>query len=129
MHNPLQKIAVKRFSDESSYYLIQWWTETYKLPSNHPLLLELTWEELYLSYISDYYARNPEELEIDKKELGMDEEPTWKGETSEEYERRIKEKLSKVPKVDLSKWQVDVKDKKDEFEEDFEEGLKNEEND
>lgn len=118
MLSPLQKIAISRV-EGSNYYLVQWWTKKYNRPPNHPLLLELTWEELYVDYLTDYYAENPEEI---RKVKG--EEREWNGETSEDYETEMKKRLSKLPQVDLSKWTEDINKKEDEFEEDFTEGLR-----
>lgn len=36
-----------------------WWCEKYNRPPNHPLLLELTEEELYLQYMSWFVREHP----------------------------------------------------------------------
>ena len=56
----LKKIALKRLEEESDYFLILWWSNKYKLPDNHPLLLSKTREELYIDYLVDCFANNPE---------------------------------------------------------------------
>ncbi len=119
MVNPLQKIAIQRVEDQSDYYLIMWWTNKYKRPSNDPLLLDLTWEELYLDYLVDYYSNNPAELERVKLEEGG-KDSQWSGGTSDEYEESIKKKLDRIPQVDISKWQKQVIKGEDEFDETFE---------
>lgn len=118
MLSPLQKIAINRVEGRN-HYLIQWWTKKYNRPPNHPLLTELTWEELYVDYLADYYAENPEEISKAKGEY-----KEWDGKTSENYEAAMKERLAKIPKVDLSKWTQDVEKDEDEFEDDFQQGVK-----
>lgn len=99
---------------------------------NDPDLLALTYEELYLHYLYSYYADNPEELEKAKEEEGLKvKTQEWKGETSDEHEAKMKKILSKIKKVDLSKWQNDVDKGEDEFEDVFtnDQGVSNEEDD
>ena len=119
MHlNPLQKLALRRLSTNSDYYLIQWWVNKYTRPPNDPLLLELTWEELYLEYITDFYSRNPKEREEAETSEGLGSK-TWSGGTTDEYEEKIKEKLKKVTEIDLSKWQTPSEHNEDEFDDDY----------
>ncbi len=124
MLNPLQKIALQRINKHSNHYLILWWVRKYNRPCNDPLLLSLTWEELYIDYIIDHYANDPKELEKAEAELGGKGFVGWEGQTSEQYEAQIKKKLGKVQDVNLSKWQDDTDKGEDEFEEDFTEGSK-----
>jgi len=122
MFNPIKKIAIHRVKNSGNDYLIQWWVDRYSLPRNHELLLNLTWEELYLEYITDFYSKNPNVLKEDIEFLEMGDElydKEWKGQTSEEYEKKIQEKLRKITQVDLSKWQEDIDKKRDEFDDDF----------
>ena len=120
MLTPLDQIAVRRLTDDSNHYLIRWWCDKYKRPSNHPLLLSLTWEELYLEYMTSYYDNDQEALQKARRELEEAKNIEWKGETSEEYERKIKEKLEKKSEVDRSRWQTDIKKGEDEFDDIYE---------
>lgn len=119
MLTPLEQIALSRLDDrgQSGHFLIRWWVNKYKLPPNHELILGLTWEELYLEYMTDYYASNPKEYEDAVKQLGKVE--TWSGQTTKGYEEDLEKRLKNIPKVDLSKWQNDVSKGEDEFEDNF----------
>lgn len=105
--NLYHQIAINKINDDKDW-LILWWVNKFKLPNNHPLLLSKTWEELYIDYLTDFYSNNPEELKAATKK-----EETWKGQTSEEYENKMKDKLKKH-EVDLSEWQ--------DFDDNYEEG-------
>jgi len=117
MLSPIQIIAANRIRNDGKNYLIRWWCEKYRRPSNHPLLLSLTWEELYLEYTSDCLYKDPKQI---SSILGI-EEQEWEGSTSDTYEKNIGEKLRKIPDIDLSRWQSTSGSlQSDEFDDQFE---------
>ncbi len=90
-YNRIKKLAYdivqpKSFRyEEMEQFLIRWWSNKFNLPTNHPLLLDRTFEELLLDYHVDTFIKNPESLksfadEI-KESLGEvgddDEEDAW----------------------------------------------------
>lgn len=119
--SPLQKIALKLINTDSQYYLIMWWCKKYNLPSNHPLLLDLTWEELYLQYMIDIYSLNPDRRRTDEALLGIGV-PVWDGRFSSSEEEQVQQKLKALKAVDLSKWVGESTKVSDEFDETFTEG-------
>jgi hypothetical protein len=94
--NSLKKIArdrlvgeVKTFQEFMSHLKI-WWSEKYKLPMNHELLLQLSTEELIIQYFTDLFRRDPKELEkFESDQLGDDsiknDEAWFKRSMKEEY--------------------------------------------
>lgn len=66
--------------DEMAEFLMDWWSEKYNLPNNHPLLLQKTLEELVVEYYVDVFKKNPDELSKFEKDLGVakeDEDEKW----------------------------------------------------
>jgi len=120
MQNPLQTLAASRFNEDSNHYLIRWWVNKFNLPHNHPLLLSLTWEELYFEYLTYFYNDHPDELKKVHNENDRDKTYMWSGNTSEEYEKGIKSRFKNIPNVDLSKWVTKESEvSEDEFDDDF----------
>lgn len=57
--------------DELEDHLKMWWSDKYKLPDNHPLLLEKTLEELLVEYYTDVFRSSPEESKQFERQLGL----------------------------------------------------------
>lgn len=105
--NNLKKIArykVRRQDvthEEFEDYLKIWWSEKYNLPPNHPLLLQLTIEELIIEYYRDIFAKDPKELEAFEAEIGIvdpkSDEAWFKKHMGDEYttESAVSEKFKK----------------------------------
>lgn len=87
MFHFIKKIAYQRVTrtkdeiplDEMEAYIKEWWSVKYNLPKNHPLLLELTFEELLVEYFVDTFRRDEDELkkfqlELEGKHIDSDEE-------------------------------------------------------
>ena len=100
----LKNIAKSSFEDDEELLMI-WWSNKYKLPRNHPLLLQMHLEELFVEYYQDQHKNKNADSELTQEMIEEDEK--WEGETSQEHEHKIKKKLSKLPQVDLSKYQED----------------------
>lgn len=107
-YNNLKSIAryrIRRNSvsdlEEFKDFLKQWWSEKYKLPDNHPLLLDKTLEELIVEYYTDYYRANPQELnnfEIKNNLIDSSSDEEWFKQTmGEDYtpEHAFSEEFSK----------------------------------
>lgn len=97
MLDKIKKIAFEKVKktknqipfNEFESYLKDWWSNKFNLPTNHPLLLELTFEELALQYFTDLFRKDEEEysrfeLEVSGKHVDSDEEWLMK-EMGEEY--------------------------------------------
>ena len=97
MFQKIKKIAFDKVTrtksqiplDEFESYLKDWWSAKFNLPTNHPLLLELTFEELALDYFVDLFKRDEEEygkfeMELMGRHIDSDEEWLMK-EMGDEY--------------------------------------------
>lgn len=74
--------------DDLQEYLIRWWSLKYNLPSNHPLLLNKTLEELIIDFFEDDFKENPQKMkEFELKEKGqyVDDEEWFKKQMEDEY--------------------------------------------
>jgi len=96
----IKAIAVSSL-ETNEMKLCRYWSKKYKLPMNDPRLLSLTFEELLIEYMQD--IEEDKDINSNKEEI-LKEDEGWLGETSAGYEKNIQKKLSKLPKVDLSKY-------------------------
>lgn len=106
----------------------RWWSEKYNLPINHPLLLELTLEELFLEYWIDVFSKDPKELEKFENELNLlaeDSDLAWFKEMlgdqfkeEEDFSTEVREKIAEAKQGKTIEDEEITKIK--EFEEDFE---------
>jgi hypothetical protein len=103
----LHRIAIANVSD-SERVLARWWTKKYRTPLKQ--FVEYTTEELIIEMLEDYYDNNRTEIDRFFDSLTMEAQGEWDGSTDEEYEKGIQKRLSKIKKVDISKYQSD-KDK------------------
>jgi len=77
--NKIKKDSVSSF-EEFEEFLKQWWSDKYRLPDNHPLLLEKNLEDLIIEYFVDYFRNNPQnlnEFEINNNLIEDDEDEIW----------------------------------------------------
>lgn len=95
-YNNLKKIAQYKINrnsvsslQEFEDFLLQWWSDKYKLPTNHPLLLDRYIEELLIEYYTDYFRSNPKELNDFERENGIvvnnDDEEWFKKAMGKDY--------------------------------------------
>jgi hypothetical protein len=99
----LHCIAISNLDDPSKR-IERWWKKKYRTPLR--AFDEHTHEELSIEMIEDFYEKHPEEKE--RFWVGLDAaEEEWQGETSEEYERQMQERLKKLGvknRVDLTRF-------------------------
>lgn len=113
-YNNLKSIAryrIKRDSvsnlEEFKDFLKQWWSEKYKLPDNHPLLLDKSFEELLVEYYVDYFRANPKELndfEVKNNLINDSSDEEWfKQSMGEDYtpQEAFSEEFSKGQKKEV----------------------------
>lgn len=84
--------------------VIRWWCKKYRTPEKP--LGDHTMEELLVEYLEDYYENNPKEIQKLLNSI-IAETSEWDGSVSADYESSMQKRLSKIKKVDLSKWQSD----------------------
>ena len=95
-YNNLKKIAQYKINrnsvsslQEFEDFLLQLWSDKYKLPTNHPLLLDRYIEELLIEYYTDYFRSNPKELNDFERENGIvvnnDDEEWFKKAMGKDY--------------------------------------------
>ena len=70
-------------TDDLIEFLSTWWSNKYQLPSNHPLFLAKTLEELVVDYYVDKFISDPKS--IDEEERKKAEEDWLKKEMGDEY--------------------------------------------
>lgn len=87
-YNRIKRIAYnivqpKNFQyEEMEQFLMRWWSNKFNLPMNHPLLLDMTFEELLVDYHVDTFTKNPESLksfadEIKESVDEIDDDEAW----------------------------------------------------
>ena len=84
--------------------IIRWWCAKYKVPQKP--LMEHTMEELMIEYLEDFYEKNPKDIQVLLNSIDA-ENSEWDGETSPDYEVEMQKRLSKMRKIDLTKFQSD----------------------
>lgn len=94
------RIAISNLS-VTQKVIERWWEEKFQTPLKE--YEDHTEEELYIKMLEDHYYNNPAEVDRFWQSLSYDD---WTGETDEEYEKGIRERLERVaPKIDISKYQ------------------------
>lgn len=106
----LRKIAELNLKSDDGM-MVRWWCEKYKLPPNHPLLLERYEEDLMIEALQDEHIRKQEE-DQDQKEEQQNKDNSWEQDLPEDHDNKIKRKLAAMknaPKNTLEKWQKKAK--------------------
>lgn len=93
------RIAISNLETQARVFE-RWWEKKYSKPLKE--FEDHTDEELYIKMLEDYYDNNPVEIERFRNSVIGDD--NWKGETDDEYEVGIQERLKKHH-VDISEYQ------------------------
>jgi len=89
--NKVRRTEVNIYEFED--YLKDWWSDKFKLPPNHPLLYQLTLEELIIMYYRDQFINDPKELELFEAEINEvpknSDEAWFKKQMGKEYKKEF----------------------------------------